>query len=69
MFNREIGRRIRARRRYLEMSQESVARILRIPRPSVTHMEDGTRKVTVYEVMILCQVFNVDLDYFYKGTL
>ena len=44
---RALGERLREAREYVGLSQETVANALTIPRPSVSDMESGKRKVSM----------------------
>lgn len=62
------GIRVREARKRLKLSQENLAAKLQvagvgIERDSVSRIEKGTRFVADYELMVLCKVLNVTLDY------
>jgi transcriptional regulator with XRE-family HTH domain len=54
---REIGARLRAAREYLGLSQELVAQHLDVPRPAISAMERGTRKVSGVELKKLARLY------------
>ncbi len=45
------------------MSQQKLADLLQIPRPAVSAIESGTRKVSSDELVRLAQIFHVSVDY------
>ena len=60
----ELGRRLREAREYLGLSQEQVADHLGIPRPSVSTIEAGKRRITFLELKRLAALYRRPLDYF-----
>ena len=52
---RALGERLREAREYLGLSQQEVADLLGVPRPAVTHMEAGKRKVSTLELRQLAR--------------
>lgn len=60
----EIGARLKAARDYLGLSQELVAQHLNVPRPAVSAMERGQRKVSSVELKQLARLYGKPLDYF-----
>lgn len=60
----KLGRRIREAREYLGLSQEFVADQLAIPRPSVSAMETGKRKVGSLELKELARLLKRPVSYF-----
>jgi len=61
---RELGERLRRSREFLGLSQGEVAEALGIPRPSVTHMEAGRRKVSTLELRRLARLYGQTYEYF-----
>jgi len=61
---RELGERLREAREYLGLSQEQVATALGIPRPSVSGMETGKRKVSTIELQELTRLYKRPYSYF-----
>ncbi len=45
-----LGSRLKEAREYLGLSQDEVARIVHIPRPAISLMEAGQRKVEAIEL-------------------
>ena len=60
----EIGARLRAAREYVGLSQELVAQHLNVPRPAVSAMEHGTRKVSGLELKKLARLYGRPVAYF-----
>lgn len=60
----EIGGRLRAAREYLGLSQELVAEHLDVPRPAVSAMERGTRKVSSVELKKLARLYGKPVGFF-----
>lgn len=54
---RRLGERLRESREYLGLSQEAVAEALGIPRPSVSAIETGKRKVSSVELTRLARLY------------
>jgi transcriptional regulator with XRE-family HTH domain len=61
---RALGERLRRSREYLGLSQADVASALKLPRPSVTQIEAGRRKVSILELQQLARIYGQSLDYF-----
>lgn len=61
---RELGERLREAREYVGLSQEAVANELQIPRPSVSAMESGKRKVSMIELQHLARLYKRPYAYF-----
>ena len=58
-----IGNRIKELREREEMSQEELAGLLGIPRPAVSEIEKGRRRVSSDELVKLSKAFRVSVDY------
>jgi transcriptional regulator with XRE-family HTH domain len=57
-----IGNRIRVLRKAVGMSQERLAELLKVSRPTVSQIENGDRKVSAEELMKLADIFNTSTD-------
>jgi transcriptional regulator with XRE-family HTH domain len=57
-----LGARLKEMREYRGFSQEDVAQYLGIPRPAVSLMESGTRRLDVLEVRKLAALFQCSID-------
>jgi transcriptional regulator with XRE-family HTH domain len=60
----EIGARLRAAREYLGLSQELVAQHLDVPRPAISAMERGSRKVSSVELKRLARLYGKSVAFF-----
>jgi transcriptional regulator with XRE-family HTH domain len=60
----QIGKRLRAARDYLGLSQELVAQHLDVPRAAVSAMEHGQRKVSSVELRKLAHLYGRPVGYF-----
>lgn len=58
-----IASRIREARRLAGLSQGQVAKLLDIPRPSVTDIESGNRAVAAEELAKLAEIFDVSVTW------
>lgn len=58
----KIGIRIRELREKSGMSQDSLARKIRLPRPAISQIESGARKIATDELLRFSQIFNVPVD-------
>jgi transcriptional regulator with XRE-family HTH domain len=58
-----IATRIREARKMAGLSQAQVAKILELPRPSITDMESGNRKVTAEEISVLAELYDVSASW------
>ena len=57
------GKKLKELRGQQGMSQQELADLLQIPRPAVSAIESGTRKVSSDELVRLAQIFHVSVDY------
>lgn len=60
----EIGARLRAAREYLGLSQELVSQHLDVPRPAISAMERGGRKVSSVELKKLARLYGKPVAFF-----
>ena len=58
----EIGTRIAALRKYRGYSQEELAKMLKMPRPSLAQIEIGKRNITAGELLQLSQRLEISID-------
>jgi transcriptional regulator with XRE-family HTH domain len=61
---RKIGLRLKEMREYLGLSQDEVARALKMSRPAVSLIESGERKVDALELKKFADVYQQPVDYF-----
>jgi transcriptional regulator with XRE-family HTH domain len=57
-----LARNIRSEREYLGLSQEDVASVLGVPRPAISSIENGRRKVNSGELAKLATLFGTTSD-------
>lgn len=58
----KIGHRIKELREKAGMSQDALARSMKLPRPAISQIESGSRKIATDELIKLSQVFHVPVD-------
>lgn len=64
--SREIGERIKKRRKELGISQERLAEILGVTYQQVQRYENGTNKLNVENIQIIAHVLSVPISYFFE---
>lgn len=62
-----LAGRLRIAREARGMSQDDVAKYLNIPRPSLTLMESGKRRVQALELASLSRLYGVSVASFLEG--
>lgn len=60
----QIAQRLREAREYLGLSQGVVADAIEVPRPSISMMESGQRKVSADELRKLAKLYRKPYEYF-----
>lgn len=58
----KIGHRIKDLREKAEMSQDALAQKMKLPRPAISQIESGSRKIATDELVRFSQVFHVPVD-------
>ena len=61
---RLLGERLRDARKYVGLSQEEVAAILKLPRTALTDIESGQRKVEALELKRMAELYRQPVSYF-----
>jgi len=61
---RRLGERLRDARKYVGLSQEEAAAILKLPRTAVTDIESGQRKVEALELARLAELYRQPVGFF-----
>ena len=61
---RQLGERLRDARKYVGLSQEEAAAILKMPRTAVTELESGQRKVEALELKRMAELYRQPASYF-----
>lgn len=59
---KKLGQAIKTLRQNKDLSQEQLAQALDIPRPSLTHIEKGTRDLSIGELHILLEIFQISYE-------
>jgi len=59
---KKLGIRVKEFRQRLGISQEELARLLGVARPTISQMENGERKISAEEIPKLSKIFNVSSD-------
>ncbi|MEW6455328.1 MAG: type II toxin-antitoxin system antitoxin SocA domain-containing protein [Acidobacteriota bacterium] len=57
-----LGKRIKELRERLEISQQKLAELLSVSRPSISQIENGERKVSTDELIKLSEIFNITVE-------
>jgi len=60
---KQIGKRIRELRELKGLSQQNLSHLIGIPRPSISQIEKGERKIAIDEMINLVSIFNISVDY------
>jgi transcriptional regulator with XRE-family HTH domain len=63
----EMAARLKEAREYLGLSQEDVARVLKIARPAESTIESGERRVEAMELSTLAKLYGHSQEYFTSG--
>src|SRR4051812_46786511 len=64
MSNREkIAERLREARTMAGLSQENAASMLNLPRPSISEIESGKRKVSAEEIIMFAKLYRVSTSW------
>lgn len=58
----KIGHRVKILRERAGMSQEALARRMKLPRPAISQIESGARKIAADELLKFSQIFHVPVD-------
>lgn len=61
---KQLAERLRQAREYLGLSQEDVAQHIGLPRPAVSQIENGNRKVEALELAQLAKLYQRPTSYF-----
>ncbi len=61
-FYKEISQRIKKLREHKGISQQELAKLLRVSRPTVSQIESGERKISAVELVKLAEIFNISVE-------
>ena len=64
--SREIGERIKERRKELKISQDELAEMLGVTYQQVQRYENGTNRLNVENIQIIADALSVPLSYFFE---
>ena len=64
--SKEIGEKIKKRRRELKLSQEELAEILDVTYQQIQRYENGTNKLNVENIQTVAEALSVPLSYFFE---
>lgn len=62
-----MGRRIRKRRRWMDMTQEQLAEKVGVCTSFVGHIERGSRKLSVETLWAICKALEISMDKIVAG--
>jgi transcriptional regulator with XRE-family HTH domain len=61
-INEKLGKKIKVLRERYHMSQQRLAELLEVSRPTITQIESGVRKLAAGELLKLSKIFNTSID-------
>ena len=67
LIDKHVGRRLRDRRRSLDLSQQDIANILSISYQQVQKYESGLNRVSAGRLYLLAHIMRTTVGYFYEG--
>jgi transcriptional regulator with XRE-family HTH domain len=67
-FSTEVGERIAATRRALDLNQSELARRIESPPNKISQWESGTHLPSLPAAIALCDEFGVTLDWIFRGV-
>lgn len=59
---KEISQRVKKLREYKGISQQELAKLLKVSRPTVSQIESGERKISADELVKLAEIFNISVE-------
>lgn len=68
MDNYKLGQRLKSARELSNISQEVAAEMLGVPRTAFTHIEQGNRNVSTFELSKLADLYKRPITYFFQET-
>lgn len=66
-LNIEIGKRIKAQRMTLNLTQEKFSEILDITPNHLGDVERGSKSLSLEKLLVFCDIFDLTLDYLVRG--
>ncbi|WP_417450758.1 helix-turn-helix domain-containing protein [Kordiimonas sp.] len=67
LIDKHVGRRLRDRRRTLDLSQQDIANILSISYQQVQKYESGLNRISAGRLYLLAHIMRTNVGYFYEG--
>ncbi|WP_262691129.1 helix-turn-helix domain-containing protein [Kordiimonas aestuarii] len=67
LIDKHVGRRLRDRRRTLDLSQQDIANILGISYQQVQKYESGLNRISAGRLYLLAHIMQTTVGYFYEG--
>lgn len=61
-YRKKLANRLKEMREYLALSQDEVSQLVNIPRPAISLIESGERKVEASELMRFADAYKCTLD-------
>lgn len=65
MTRKMLAARVGGLLRKTRLNQEDIAKVLDIPRTALYNLKDGTRDLSAFEALKLCQLFDMSPDEFF----
>ena len=59
---KEISQKVKKLRKQKGISQQELAKLLRVSRPTVSQVESGERKISADELVKLAEIFNISVE-------
>ncbi|TNE62838.1 MAG: XRE family transcriptional regulator [Alphaproteobacteria bacterium] len=67
LIDKHVGRRLRDRRRVMDLSQQDIAGVLGISYQQVQKYESGLNRISAGRLYLLSHIMRTDVGYFYEG--
>lgn len=67
LIDKHVGRRLRDRRRSMDLSQQDIAHILSISYQQVQKYESGQNRISAGRLYLLAHIMKTNVGYFYEG--
>jgi transcriptional regulator with XRE-family HTH domain len=67
LIDKHVGRRLRDRRRSMDLSQQDIAHILSISYQQVQKYESGQNRISAGRLYLLAHIMRTTVAYFYEG--
>ncbi|MBY0402702.1 MAG: helix-turn-helix transcriptional regulator [Cyanobacteria bacterium] len=67
-LKKALGRRFKIARRQANLKQDQVAKVLQIPTSGISALENGQRKIDIFEVLALAKLYQKPLPWLLKSV-